>query len=181
MATAAVLNLPDVLREHADEIDRALAVAVHHTWPEDETYCEAPSPAAIGAVLVDAIHTEISEYSIGYLFREKFSKRGKVTLAQASKVGGKLQHYSELDFLIEVNWERWRMATPAHRLALIDHELCHFGIDFTDQGEKKAVLVPHDVEEFSAIVQRWGVWKRDLHQFALALATAPQFDLFGQD
>jgi hypothetical protein len=158
---------------------QALAKPLHFTWPDETTFVDAPQPRAIGDVLVDAIHMELREYKIGYLFKEKMAKLQKTTLAQVSKPSGKLQHYSGLDFLIEVNWQNWRMASPEQRLAIIDHELCHCGVDYTEDG-KKPILVPHDCEEFGAIVTRWGIWKRDIHQFATALANAPQFDLFAK-
>jgi hypothetical protein len=39
-------------------------------------------------------------------------------------------------------------------------------------------LLGHDVEEFHAIVSRWGLWKPDLKVFGNHVRNAPQFELF---
>jgi len=101
--------------------------------------------------------------------------------AQASKVTGKLHHYSRLDFLIEVNWTKWASLSPARRLALIDHELTHCSREETDDGETKYVLLPHDIEEFHSIVRRWGAWRPQLADFANAMGEGQQLGLFTHD
>ena len=94
-------------------------------------------------------------------------------------MGGKLEYFSELQLLVEVNWEAWFLLTPAQKVALIDHELCHFGREEDEKtGEVTYVTLPHDVEEFAAVVQRWGIWKHDLERFARAVTDAPQGELF---
>lgn len=123
---AADLVLPDILREHQFEIAEALAQPLLMNWDEEWSFHSAAQPEAIGHVLVEAIHSDIHDASIGYLYREKIKTRDRIVLAQASKVSGKLAHYSNLDLLVEVNWTAWRRLSPLQRVALIDHELCHF-------------------------------------------------------
>jgi hypothetical protein len=173
-------RVPEALRQHQPELDEALATPLLMTWDDEESFADAAQPAAIAAVLVDAIHTHLVNAQIGYLFRKDIKRRGQVVLGQASKVGGKLAHFSHLDFLIEINWERWILLDSTRRIALMDHELEHCGVDDTEKGEK-FVLVPHDVEEFNSIARRWGIWRPQLAQFADALGTGQQLGLFPLD
>lgn len=160
------------------DIRLAFELPVFVDWPEDsEGYEEAEQPARIGRALVDAVHKHLANKRIGYLYRETMSKNDKVTLAKASKVGAKLKHFAELDFLIEVNHTAWKNLTEEQRVALIDHELCHFGVEDTPDGERLLIL-GHDLEEFGAIVRRWGLWMPDVESFARTLAD--QGDLFKQ-
>lgn len=71
MATATVektLKLPDLLRSHHDEFIAALAKPLLMEWDDEgPAYCKAPQPAAIGNVLVDALHDELVNAEIGYV------------------------------------------------------------------------------------------------------------------
>lgn len=175
-----ITRMPDALRVHQDAIIQALATPALMTWDEEEAYAEADQPAAIGRALVRALHPHLENAEIGYLYRETIKTRGAVVWAQASKVGGKLRHFSHLDFLIEVNWTKWNLLKPPRRVALMDHELTHCGIEETKDGEKY-VLVPHDIEEFDSIARRWGVWRPQLATFAHALGEGQQLGLFVHD
>lgn len=180
MSIDAALRLPDILREHQAEIANALTRPSLRTWDEREAFALAVQPAAIGGVLVDAIHTHLVNAKIGYLFRKKMAKRDRVVLGTASKASGKVAFYSKLDLLIEVNWEQWLLASPPERCALIDHELCHFGREEDEKGRTVYTLVSHDLEEFGSIVRRWGLWKSDVKAFA-SVVRAGQSDAFDDD
>lgn len=67
------------------------------------------------------------------------------------------------------------------RRALLDHELCHAEVKLDDRtsepvhderGRKVYRMRKHDIEEFSAVVERNGIYKRDLEHFAAALNRA---------
>jgi hypothetical protein len=172
------MRLPDLLRSYSETLDKALALSVPMKWGEDDTYIDAEQPAAIGKVLVRCgLHGDLANSKIGYIYREKMAERGKIRLAQASKVSGKLAHFSGLDFLVEVNWDAWHVMPGDKKIALIDHELSHFGVEDTETGTKN-VIIAHDVEEFTAIVRRWGLWKRDVRDFGNAVLAAAQLGLF---
>lgn len=177
-ATLSRTALPSELREHEQELEEALNISVRDTWDAGVKYCEASQPARIGRVLVRAIHEKLLGYTIGYVFKEKLVDRGEGCLARANKVTGKLAHYSELDFLIEVNWTAWRDLTGPQRVALIDHELSHFSISTSEKGDTLKTILGHDVEEFHSIVSRWGLWHAPLKVFANHVRNAPQFELF---
>lgn len=176
---ATDLVYPDILREHQSEIAEALAQPLLKTWNEEWEFHHAAQPEAIGRVLVEAIHSELSAAAIGYLFRERIKRRDRTVLAQASKAGGKVKHFSEFDLIIDVNWISWQHLSPLQRVALIDHELCHFCREVTDRGVKYS-LVSHDLEEFNSIVRRWGVWKSDIRAFSRALDHAEQLGLWSR-
>lgn len=174
------IKLPDALRMYEAAILEALSEPLLKTWDEEEKFAEAAQPEAIGRVLIDAIHEHLVNAQIGYLYREEISKGGATVWAQASKVGGKLAHFSHLDFLIEVNWTWWNQLEPAQRVALIDHELTHCERRETDDGESYGIA-PHDLEEFNSIARRWGMWRPSMAHFANALGDGQQRGLFPHD
>lgn len=115
-------------------------------WPEGRAYAKANAPAAVGDVLVRQIHRHLVDAKIAFVFREKMKTRDRLVLGKASKAGAKLEFFSDLDLVVEVNFEAWSRLTPDQRVALIDHELCHFGVEETEKG-MEYVLLSHDVEE----------------------------------
>lgn len=171
-------GLPEAVRSQYDNLVKAFAVAYPVIWSDEESepeaYREAEQPEAIGRVLVCSVHRHLRGRRIGYLYRQKMERNGKTVLGKASKVGSKLAYFSNLEFLIEINWQAWASLTARQRIALVDHELSHFGIEDTDEGEK-LLMIPHDLEEFNAVVQRWGMWQPDVASFAKVLQ---QGDLF---
>jgi hypothetical protein len=175
------LKLPDALRSHHDALVKALATPIFFEWDDEGlAYVKADQPAAIGRVLISAIHYELANAKIGYVFRKKMADHDRKRMAQASRVGGKLNYFSNLDLLIEVNHEEWVMLSDERRIALIDHELCHFSLNIDDDGKKSYALLSHDVEEFAAIVRRWGLWKVDLERFGRAVESSRQLDIFAK-
>lgn len=176
----ATLQLPDILREYQDDLAQALRAPLLRSWDETEKFHEAEQPAAVGRVLIKAIHTHLANARIGYLYREKIERRGMLVWAQVSKAGGKLGYFSDLDFLMEINWTQWIALDQARRVALIDHELTHCEREETDAGEKY-VVAPHDLEEFNSIARRWGSWRPSIAHFSNALGTGQQLGLFTHD
>ena len=68
--------------------------------------------------------------------------------------------------------------TNREKLALVDHEFEHVKEAQNKHGETFLKMVGHDLEEFSAIVQRHGLWDADLKRFFEEIA---QLDLFSDD
>lgn len=170
-------QLPDILREHERDLEAAFAKEIPKVWPERHPLMVCEQPAAIAQVLIDAIHTDLREASIGYAYRKDMRKGEKIVLATASRGGSKLEFFSGLDLLVMVNWKTWQLLSLDQRVALIDHELCHFAMEQTEHGIEY-VTRGHDVEEFERIISRWGLWKPDLRAFAATAAAAHQADLF---
>lgn len=174
----APLILPKDLSGVADKLTRAVReVEVLGAWPDDKApFLSAPQAEAIGKVLVGALHPHLVNAKIVYLYREDMKRRGRVRLGVATKAGTKLVYLAGCDFVLDFNWTYWGKLTPVQRIALVDHELTHCARG--PEGEGWAVLA-HDVEEFSSIVQRWGLWTPDLLQFNAAAKSA-QINLFAE-
>jgi hypothetical protein len=172
------LRLPDALRSYHDALLKAHnTLAYPAAWDDDQTYVKAEQPAAICKVLIKALHPELVNANIAYVFRKKLSRNDRPRLAQASKVGGKLNYFTNLELLVEVNHETWLTLTPERRIALLDHELTHFSQAANESGFSYE-MVEHDLEEFGSIVRRWGFWSTDVERFASSIEKARQLDIF---
>lgn len=161
---------------NSEKMKTALKVADIKEWPEGATYHEARQPTAIMKVLIGRLHRHLEGRNVVCLFRQKMQTHDRTIGGKASKAGAKLKFFDDMDFCIDVNFEQWQRYTPEQRVALIDHELCHFGIEQTDKGDA-LVLISHDIEEFRAIVSRWGLWKPDVREFAETVRSK-QVDMF---
>jgi predicted metallopeptidase len=165
--TAPALKLPEGLQFHEPAIAQALGVAVPGAWPEDERILPAEQPQALGTVLVDALHRHLVDARIAWVFVKDKRERDVVRLGHAAKASTKVRFLAAVDYVIELNWTAWCTLSPAQRIAIVDHELCHCaGKDANGHWMERG----HDVEEFGAIVGRWGLWKDDLKDFGRVVA-----------
>lgn len=132
--------------------------------------------------LVKAHHDDLvdARIALAWCTSWKPDVDGRVTLGKCRKASDLDRELAAFDFIILLKKSFWQdqSVTVDQRRALLDHELCHAGVRLDDRtgdpvtderGRKVYRLVKHDVEEFSAIVSRYGVWKKDLEQFAAAL------------
>lgn len=78
------------------------------------------------------------------------------------------------DFLMIIDHGFWfDEAGPVEREILVYHELCHAaqaidahgGPRFTRDGVAVWAIKGHDIEEFNAVVSRYGAWKDDIKAF----------------
>lgn len=101
-------------------------------------------------------HILESDVTIVYLGSEHEKKQnGKTVFGQCEKVPEKYKWAVPCDFTItifEPNTERF---TDAQMRILLLHELLHVGIEL-DGNEERYYVVPHDVEDFEAILDRYG-------------------------
>ena len=87
-------------------------------------------------------------------------KRGYLQLGKCvrpKQIDRELHH--DWEFVILLNAEEW---PGCNQVALLDHELCHAGIDPAKQGEARYYVIRHPVEEFPEVVARHGLWSADL-------------------
>jgi len=103
-----------------------------------------------------------SAVTIMYLSSENEKKEhGKKVFGQCEKVPDKYKWAVPCDFtitLFEPNIER---LTEEQIRILILHELLHVGIE-KDGNEEKYHVVPHDVEDFRHIIDRFGIdWSEE--------------------
>ena len=116
-----------------------------------------------------AQHPDLEEAEIAYIFIPKGPKSGgRVRLGKAQKESATHQVLSEMDFVIYLSKDMWDTLRPEQRTALLDHELCHCAPKFDAKtGERIGWRTrAHDVEEFAQIIERHGLWKVELREFA---------------
>jgi Putative phage metallopeptidase len=139
--------------------------------------------------LVDAHHDDLSkaDTKIALAWNLSWSPDvdGRMTLGKCKRVADLEREIADLDaydFVIILHQEFWtdELVTDLQRRALLDHELMHAAVKLDERGEpmvdERGRTVyrtrKHDLEEFAAIADRYGCWKRDLVQFAEALDRA---------
>lgn len=78
------------------------------------------------------------------------------------------------DFLMILDAEYWEGASPLEREILVFHEMCHMELKKNRDGDlvldemtgrPKWKIAGHDVEEFTAVVARYGAHSDDLRAF----------------
>lgn len=135
------------------------------------TYTPAPDVEAIATQLIDEYHADVIGAPITYVFRSPAAKsRGRKIMGKARKITG-LNAYlangpegADAFLVIEIAQDIWETLTPSARHALIDHELSHCYWNPVDGP----ALIPHDVEEFAAVIARHGLWTTNLDTFVRA-------------
>lgn len=129
--------------------------------------------------IIEKSHARLKGLKIAYLFKvrpvtydakgnfkprkPKFLRAGKKEVwAKAAKVTDKYMPLlkAQFRFVIEFDREVWDRITDAQRKALVDHELCHCGVD-----AEGCYMKMHDLEEFKEVVERHGYWKSDIERF----------------
>lgn len=106
-------------------------------------------------------------------------KGGKAVLGSMKKASAEAQGLAgqKADYILTVSLDDWNIFRDRQRRALLDHELSHCqGKEDKETGAIKWGLVGHDIQEFSAVLKRWGAWSEDIVQ---VVETLQQLDLFG--
>jgi hypothetical protein len=134
-----------------------------------------PEVIEMAQTLIAEYHKEIRRANIAFVMKsdDKFKLKKHQKWAVAAKIPAKYDAFLDFDFLIWIQEEIWRLLNPDQRRALIDHELSHCGFDENDQP----VIIPHDFEEFSAIIERHGLWRKSLKEMGKAASEYIQEEL----
>lgn len=134
--------------------------------------------------LVDAHHEEDlgrtgARIALAWCTTWKPDVDGRVTLGQCKKASDLDRELAAFDFVVLLSKDFWedRRTSAVARRALLDHELMHATLAYDEDGEPKRDerdryvyrMRKHDLEEFSDIVARHGLYKRDLEDFASAI------------
>jgi len=134
--------------------------------------------------LVTAHHPELlgANIALAWCTSWKPDVDGIVTLGKCKKASDLDRELAVYDFIILLREAFWTdpLVTDHQRRALLDHELTHAAVKLDDHGEpvedERGRVVyrvrKHDLEEFTAIVERYGMYKKDLEVFARALERA---------
>jgi hypothetical protein len=140
----------------------------------DFVECGEQVYSVLQTVLNTDEHMYLRQYSRRAVFCKKIkTSKGKRTLATIKLLGDLERLISGVDFVITIDYFFWR-ENPEKQEALLFHELCHLMADETG----KLSTVSHDVEEFYAVIAKYGDWKKEIKQFTEA---ARQYDLFEID
>jgi Putative phage metallopeptidase len=137
----------------------------------------------IGAPLYDLLQGFVDErpelvearIALAWCTTWKADRDGHVTLGKCIKATQLHRELAPYDCSIVLNQYWWTdpKREELARQALLFHELCHLDVvSDPETGEWKRDerdrlryrIRKHDVEEFHAVVARFGLWKRDLEQ-----------------
>ena len=102
-----------------------------------------------------------ADIRIGVLksYKEK-KKAGKLVFGECVKVNELYSPFCPYDFLIIIYEDNIRGLTDMQLYILMHHELLHVGME-EKNGEPKYRTIPHDVEDFEEIIERYGLhWDR---------------------
>jgi hypothetical protein len=143
---------------------------------------QAEAGKAIYAIvddMVKKVHTPLRNARIvlAWMVGKKADRDGHLILGRMRKASELDRQLTGFDLVLLLNREKWDVLEPAQRLALVDHELCHAdqnidknGEPVTDgHGHETFRTRKHDIEEFSGVVRRHGIWIDDLKAFAAAI------------
>ena len=87
--------------------------------------------------------------------------KGKTVCGEAEKVQDKNKWAIPADFTITVFEPNTAGFTEEQMRILLFHELLHIGIEFTEDGQEKYSIRPHDYEDFKIIIDRYGTdWSK---------------------
>lgn len=158
--------------------------------PKTVSYELIPRDSVIGApmyTLLDWIvkaHHEDLEYAriaLAWCTSWKPDVDGRLTLGRCKRASDLDRELADYDFVILLLRGFWRdervTETDHQRRALLDHELTHATLKLDANGEpvddergrRVYRIRKHDIEEFAAIVERYGTYKTDIENFAAAL------------
>ena len=152
-----------------------------YSEPRGNPPSDEPEPYRILREVRDKDHRDIRDAKIALAWRKNLKPNvdGHLMLGKCVKASDLQKELAAWDFVILLNREVWSDPefTPEKKRALIDHELCHaapamtpdFENKYDAKGRQLFRTRGHDIEEFFAVVQRHGCYKRDLERFAEAM------------
>jgi len=156
-------------------ITKEIQMAKKPADPQAKEWRRMPELDPTVADLVAKHHPHLERAHIVCVGKPKAGKKGnRYNVAKFRKVTALyrtlLGEYEEVDYLIEVGLDQWERLEARQRRIVLDHELCHGG---GQDEEGRWTVVEHDLEEFRAIVKRYGKWSPDVELFVDAVAQLP--------
>jgi hypothetical protein len=116
--------------------------------------------------LIEKWHRHLNGANITYLFRDRPWKtsESRIVLGRASKRNeiDKLLSPKREDFIIIISKPSWDTMTLDHKQQLLDHELCHAGVQVTNSGDRKWILRQHPIEDFPENLARFEFRRQEL-------------------
>lgn len=142
--------------------------------------------------LVELYHEDLRDARIAVAFNLNWRPDvdGRLTVGKIKRATDLDRELASFDLVLIVLRRFWNddETTDAQRRALLDHELQHATLALDsdlepiedERGRKQYRLRKHDIEEFSAVVERHGLYKKDLERFAKSIMKSKQGSLFDQ-
>jgi hypothetical protein len=131
--------------------------------------------------LISDHHPEAANAKICFLFRKRHtSMNGHVRAGSCSKQSLREKLLHGFDYVIQLAWDLWVMFDERQREALMLHEICHIFKD--GEASPSWKIEGHNVEEFSKVIEVYGLWEPNLEAMAAAVSPhigAPQQIAFG--
>jgi hypothetical protein len=140
-------------------------------------YDSAPAVKAIADELIPKHYPHLLDFGVKmeYRFVDKIPKKGGKevwgTCRKISNLPASLaQNNPDGDpfFAIVISAPIWDILPDDKRRILVSHELEHCIVEYDEDDENPAVklsIKPHDLEEFTSIVKRFGLWRDDVKEF----------------
>jgi len=132
--------------------------------------------------LVDAHHEDLHDARIALAWCTSWRPDvdGRCVLGKCRRASELDRELAQFDFVILLRRTFWidERVSELQRHALLDHELHHAAVkvndrtgepEYNERGRKIFRTRKHDLEEFTAIVERYGTWTRDVELFYAAL------------
>lgn len=136
--------------------------------------------------LVKDHHHELADakIAVAWMLDVKPDRDGHLTLGKCRKATDLDREFREFDFVVLLNSKAWTALEPKQRAALVDHECCHAAVAtdksgevmLDERGRKCWRMRKHDIEEFTAVVKRHGIYLGDLAEFVRHATEAPLFN-----
>jgi hypothetical protein len=162
--------------------------------PEQDSQGIVPEPYKILDEVRKLHHGDTKEarVALAWRLRTKADKDGRIVLGKCLKVSDLHREFADYDFIVTLNKEFWEepSVTKEQRMALLDHEMMHAAPSYNGETGEHEVdergrylfrVRGHDFEDFNDIIQRHGIWKRDLTRLAELLAQKRKTPLFTLD
>lgn len=136
--------------------------------------------------------TKEARIALAWKLRTAADKDGRIVLGKCIKVSDLHREFADYDFIITLNKEFWEepTVTKQQRMALLDHEMMHAAPSYNGETGEHEVdergrylfrIRGHDFEDFNDIIQRHGIWKRDLTRLAELLREKRKAPMFAVD
>ncbi len=96
--------------------------------------------------------------SIGYMESNRRKKaKGKLVFAECMKVKDVYKYFTPFDFLVVVYEPNAGLMNEEQLRILLEHELLHIRIENEDDINPIYSINPHDVEDFSSVINKYGI------------------------
>jgi len=128
---------------------------------------EAPRKLA-KAEVIPKWHPHLADANIGYVFRDQMKSRGREIWAKIRKASPIEKMLKGWHLVMIISEPVWEAKDKSMRKYILDHELCHVGVEWNTKGERVFRMKPHDIEEFVKVVERHGLIKDDVAAFGQA-------------